>query len=526
MLETANRIGYELSQKGSETFRVFNPYTQSELDGDFAVATAEEVDLAVEKASSAWKVYRSVSGRQKAIFLRAIAGELEALGDSLIDRVMQETALPRGRVEGERGRTCGQLRLFADMVEEGSWVNAIIDTSMPDRKPLPRVDIRNMLQSTGPVVVFTASNFPLAFSTAGGDTASALAAGCPVIVKAHASHAGTNALVSGAILKAAREAGLPDGVFSSIQDSGIRAGTRLVQHPGVKSVAFTGSFQGGMALYRAAQQREEPIPVFAEMGSVNPVFLLPAKLKADPQGMAKQIADSVNLGAGQFCTNPGIVVLLDTPETEYFVAALKNAFSELIPSVMLNKGIYENYQRARAHCLNVTGTQVEFIQPSGQNELWQAYPAVASTSGNNFLAQPALQEEVFGPFTLLVRCSSKDELLQVAASFKGQLTATIFASDHEFGEWNALPAELEEKVGRLILNGVPTGVEVGHAMQHGGPFPAATDSRFTSVGSAAIRRFARPVAFQNWPEAWLPAELKDHNPLGIVRFVNGKWVLP
>lgn len=526
MLITANRIGFELSRGGTETFRVFNPRTQMELPGDFAVATSDEVNRAAEKAGKAWKVYRKFSGRQKAVFLRAIAAEIEALGEVLVQRAMEETALPQGRIEGERGRTCGQLRLFADLVEEGSWVNAIIDPALPDRKPLPRVDIRNMLQSTGPVVVFTASNFPLAFSTAGGDTAAALAAGCPVIVKAHSSHAGTNALVSEAILKAAREAGLPDGIFSSIQDSGIRAGTELVQHPLVKSVAFTGSLKGGMALFKAAQQREEPIPVFAEMGSVNPLFLLPEKLKADPQALAVQIAESVNLGAGQFCTNPGVVVVMDGPEADAFTAALKNAFAQLIPAVMLNRGIYENYQRARAHCFDVAETDIAYVQPVKEGELWEAYPALASTSGANFLAQPDLQEEVFGPFTLLVRCGDKEELLRVAESFKGQLTATIFGLDHELIFWKELSGALEEKVGRLIFNGVPTGVEVGHAMQHGGPFPAATDSRFTSVGSAAIKRFARPVAYQNFPDASLPPELQESNPLGIPRFVNGKWVLP
>jgi NADP-dependent aldehyde dehydrogenase len=526
MLHTANRIGYELSQLGTETFRVFNPYTQTELPGDFAVATVEEVNRAAEKAWQAWQEYRYFSGRQKAVFLRAIAAELEALGDELVLRVMEETALPRGRVEGERGRTCGQLRMFADLVEEGSWVQAIIDTALPERQPLPRVDIRNMLQSTGPVVVFTASNFPLAFSTAGGDTAAALAAGCPVIVKAHASHAGTHALVSGAILKAAREAQMPDGVFSALQDSGIRVGTQLVQHPRVQSVAFTGSFQGGMALFKAAQQRHDPIPVFAEMGSVNPVFVLPGKLQQEASQLAAEIAGSVNLGAGQFCTNPGIVVVQEGPEADVFVDALKQAFATLVPSVMLNRGIYDNYQRARAHCLNVEGVQVTYMEPSRENERWEAYPAVAHTTGANFLAQPALQEEVFGPFTLLVRCSGKAEMLAVAESFKGQLTATVFGVPAELPEWRGLVTGLAEKVGRLIFNGVPTGVEVGHAMQHGGPFPAATDGRFTSVGSSAIRRFVRPVAYQNWPDEWLPPALQEANPLGIARIVNGKWVLP
>ena len=526
MLETANRIGYSLSRLGTETFRVFNPYTQTELPGDFAVATVAEVNLAAEKAWQAWQEYRHFSGRQKAVFLRAIAAELEALGETLIARVMEETALPRARVEGERGRTCGQLRMFADLVEDGSWVQAIIDTALPDRKPLPRVDIRNMLQSTGPVVVFTASNFPLAVSTAGGDTASALAAGCPVIVKAHASHAGTNALVSDAILKAAKEAQMPDGVFASLQDAGIRVGTQLVQHPRVQSVAFTGSFQGGMALFRAAQQRQDPIPVFAEMGSVNPVFALPGKLESDAEQLAAEIAASVNLGAGQFCTNPGVVVIQDGPHAAVFATALQQSFETLVPSVMLNRGIYENYLRARAHCLDVEGVSVGYIHPVGENERWEAYPAVATTTGANFLAQPALQEEVFGPFTLLVRCADKAEMLAVADSFKGQLTATVFGVEAELPDWRALISGLADKVGRLIFNGVPTGVEVGHAMQHGGPFPAATDSRFTSVGSSAIRRFARPVAYQNWPDAWLPPALQDANPLEIARFVNGKWVLP
>lgn len=517
-MNTHNYIGYQSSAEGSQTFQAMNPATQTLLPGDFAIATPQEVDTAVTLAAKAWTSYRQTSGQQKAQFLRDIATEIEALGDQLIERACQESGLPAGRITGERGRTCNQLRLFAKVVEEGHWVDAVIDPAMPERNPLPRVDIRRMLQAIGPVVVFTASNFPLAFSTAGGDTAAALAAGCPVIVKAHPAHPGTNALVSSAIIKAAQKNNLPEGVYASVLDNGFQAGTQLVQHPDVKAVAFTGSLNGGMALYRAAMERPEPIPVFAEMGSVNPVFIMPEQLAQDATSMARQMAASVTLGAGQFCTNPGLIFAIDDPATEQFAQSLEAAMLETTASTMLHEGIYHNYEAGKQRLLSEDG--VQGVSKTA-DEQWAGQPAVAQTTAKHFIDNPRLHEEIFGPLTLLVRCRDYAEMQKAATQLAGQLTATIFGPEAQLPNWQALMAILDQRVGRLIFNGVPTGVEVGYAMQHGGPFPATTDSRFTSVGADAIKRFARPVAYQNCPDALLPPALQQNNPLQLIRTVDG-----
>lgn len=518
---TKNIIGYTYSASGGQQFSATNPASQEELSGAFVAATMEEVHLATQKAHEAWKVYRHTSGAEKAAFLRTIAEEIEALGDTLVRRVIDESGLPEGRVVGERGRTCGQLRMFADLVEEGSWVNALIDHAQPDRQPVPKPDIRNMQQAVGPIVVFTASNFPLAFSTAGGDTASALAAGCPVIVKAHESHPGTNALVSEAIQKAARKTNMPDGVFSSLNAIGFKVGTALVQHPLVKGVAFTGSYNGGMALHRLAQERTEPIPVFAEMGSINPIFILPELQQQQAEALAGQVAGSVNLGAGQFCTNPGLVVVMDNEDSEHFMEHLRTAFQNLVAQTMLNKGIYQNYERLKAECLEGSTVKAEYVQAQ-QEETWKAHPAVASVKAAAFLENPAMQQEIFGPFSLVVKCKDETEMHAVAEKLHGQLTASLMGTEDELGDWKVLFDTLQTRAGRVIFNGVPTGVEVCHAMQHGGPFPASTDSRFTSVGTGAIHRFVRPVAFQDCPEGLLPEALKTGNPLNIWRLVDGK----
>lgn len=520
-MNTNNRIGYQQGHSGTQTYQAINPSTQEVLPGDFVAATEQEVNQAVELAYDAWKTYRNTTGAQKAVFLRTIADEIEALDQELINRASQESGLPTGRITGERGRTCNQLRLFAKLVEAGHWVDAVIDPAMPDRKPLPRVDIRRMLQAMGPVVVFTASNFPLAFSTAGGDTASALAAGCPVIVKSHPSHPGTNALVSEAILQAAKKCGMPEGIYSSVQDIGYGVGTQLVQHPKVKAVAFTGSLRGGMALHKAAMNREEPIPVFAEMGSINPVFLMPEQLKENAAQTAAQMAGSVTLGVGQFCTNPGLTVAMADDHTHAFLSELEKAIQAAQPATMLNEGIFKNFEQGKEKLFAESG-----VEPAGIQEVtgtdWKGFPAVAKTTAQNFLNKPKLHEEIFGPLTLVVLCNNYEEMKAVAAVLQGQLTATIMGPEDKLAKWEALMNTLREKVGRLIFNGLPTGVEVGYAMQHGGPFPATTDSRFTSVGTDAIKRFARPIAFQNCPDQLLPAELRVDNPLGISRTVNGE----
>jgi NADP-dependent aldehyde dehydrogenase len=520
---TANLIAGEELAGGNETLIAINPAIQRPLPGAFTVATSAEVDAAATAAHAAWRTYQNVSGIHKAAFLRAIAEKIEALGDRLIDRAVAESGLPAGRIIGERGRTIGQLRSFADLVEAGHWVDATIDSALPERKPFPRVALSKMLVSSGPVAVFTASNFPLAFSTAGGDTASALAAGCPVIVKAHPSHLGTNALVSEAIKEAAEKTGMPSGVYSSVQ-GGIETGKALVMHPLVKAVGFTGSFGGGTALAKLAQTRKEPIPVYAEMGSNNPIFILPEKASADVEALAATLSGSVNLGAGQFCTNPGIIALQTSTTTKAFLAALGAALSEAAAQTMLNEGIYNNYEKGLLACTATDGVSLGFKGATTARS-WEAAPAFAQTSAKNFLKQPGLQDEIFGPFTLVVLCEDAAELLAVADGLHGQLTATIMGTDQDMVGAGSLLNILVNKAGRVICNGVPTGVEVCPAMHHGGPYPSTTNALFTSVGTDAIRRFVRPVSFQNIPDALLPLALKAANPLNINRKVNGKMTL-
>ncbi len=483
-------------------------------------ATEQDVDTALRKAHTAWQTYRQTSGEERATFLRAIADNIEALGDELVETVMAESNLPQGRVVGERGRTCGQLRLFADLVAEGNWVEATIDTGDPDRTPAAKPDIRRMNIALGPVVVFTASNFPLAFSTAGGDTTSALAAGCPVIVKAHEGHLRTNALVATAIRDAAQDLGLPDGVFSSLQGKDYTLGRQLVQHSHTRAVAFTGSLRGGKALYDLAQQREHPIPVFAEMGSINPIFLLPETMAEEAEQWGETLAQSICLGVGQFCTNPGLLIAIDDAATERLLSTLLQQLSTTVAAKMLHPGILDNYHTRRQRILQNGKVTTLFTAPQANPQ--EAQAAFATVNAIDFLRQPELQEEVFGPFSLLVKCANLLEMEHVARALHGQLTATLIGSPTELARHDQLIDLLEEKVGRLLFNGVPTGVEVGYAMQHGGPYPATTDGRFTSVGTAAIRRFARPIAYQDCPPTRLPAALQDGNPLSIWRTINGQ----
>lgn len=522
MISGKNIIGFELSAEGTETFRAFNPANLIELPELFYSATAAEIEKAVEKASQAYEVYRNKSGSKKALLLRTIADKIEALGGALIERAVMESGLTEARLTGERGRTTNQLRLFASLLEEGSWTEAIIETAIPDRKPAAKPDIRKMLRPIGPVVVFSASNFPLAFSTAGGDTASALAAGNPVIVKGHPFHPGTNELVAQAIIEAAKQTGMPDGVFSTLNAAGYQAGQSLVIHPQVKAVAFTGSFAGGRALFDIAGKRDEPIPLFAEMGSVNPVILLPGKLHESTVQLAEALAGSITLGSGQFCTNPGIIISLQGMDTDAFIAALSAKIKAARPEPMLNRRIKNNFDTLASKA--ITDQEVSLLaQSEAIGTGIEGRPMVAKVRGSDFIKKPRLTEEVFGPYSLIIECADKEEMLTVAKSLKGQLTATIMGNAHDIGEYKSVISTIEEVVGRLIFNGVPTGVEVCHAMQHGGPYPASTDARFTSVGTDAIRRFVRPVAFQDAPEPYLPAELKDANPLNIWRKVNGSF---
>ena len=518
-MKTSNLIAGEYSSRGNSFIQAINPVTKEKMPETFVEATYDEINEACAAAQHAFAIFKHSSGKKRGELLRDIAVGIEELGEELIDRAVAESGLPVGRITGERGRTCGQLRLFASLIEEGSWVNAIIDTALPDRQP-PRSDIRQKLVPLGPVAIFGASNFPLAFSTAGGDTASALAAGCPVIIKGHPSHPGTNALVAAVIAKACEKAGLPAGVFSMIQGSSYKISTVLVQHPAIKAVGFTGSYQGGMALVKAASLRDEPIPVFAEMGSINPIVVLPEKLAADIPAMASNIANSVNLGAGQFCTNPGLIITVDDDSTNQLMSELKNAFSNLPSQPMLNESIFNNYETKKS--IQLSAEAVETIALQKKSDEWHGKPAIAQVSAANFLDDQSFQEEVFGPFSLVVRCADKAEMLEVINAIGGQLTGSIMGTLNDLEEFQEVIPLLENRVGRLIYNGVPTGVEVCHAMQHGGPFPASSDGRFTSVGTEAIKRFVRPVSYQDCPDHLLPEELQSANPLGIWRKVNGE----
>ena len=516
-----NIIGNKLSQESSATFYGENPATGKKLEPVFYEASQKEINEAIEKANEAFQQYRNKTGKEKADFLEAIADEIIALDSSLITRAMEESGLPEARLTGERGRTVGQLKLFAQLLLEGSWVNARIDIADAERKPLPKPDVRSMEKAIGPVGVFGASNFPLAFSVAGGDTVSALAAGCPVVFKAHPAHPGTCELVGIAIQKAIKKTGMPEGTFSMINGRSTEVGMALVRHPFIKAIGFTGSFFGGKALFDEANKRAEPIPVYAEMGSVNPVFILPRILKEKGEKIAQDLAASVTLGVGQFCTNPGLVFVQQSDEENKFRDNLSKQVNEITPGVMLTSGIQNNYKKGIEKLSNVEGVAV-LAKGKNEGEGSRGTPHVLHATAALFLQKHELEEEVFGPSTLAITANSKEELFQAAKKLGGHITATIHGTEEDLAEYAELINILEQKVGRVLINGYPTGVEVCHAMVHGGPYPATTDSRTTSVGTLAIHRFTRPVCYQNFPQSLLPAELKDDNPLGIWRLVNGE----
>ncbi len=516
-------IGAERVVSSSDTFHGVNPANGLPLAPAIFEGTKADVHHAAELARRDFDAFRTTSLEDRARFLETVADEIMALGDALIQRAHAETGLPTGRFQGERGRTVNQLRLFAQVVRRGHWLDARIDTAQPDRAPLPKPDVRSMRVALGPVAVFGASNFPLAFSVAGGDTASALAAGCPVIVKGHPAHPGTSELVGQAIQKAVQKTGMPEGTFSLIQGSGIHVGTHLVQHPSIKAVGFTGSYRGGKALFDLAALRPEPIPVYAEMGSTNPVFVLPGALEARGVEIAQGLAGSVTLGVGQFCTNPGLVLTVEGPAFTAFRDAAAEAVSGKPVGTMLHAGIQSAYEAGIRTLSGVDGVTVAAEAPATETEPGCAgIPRLLTTTSATLFANPFLQEEVFGPSTLLVACATPEEFEAVAASLEGHLTATVFGTETELADYAGLITLLERKVGRLVFNGYPTGVEVCDAMVHGGPFPATTDSRTTSVGTAAIERFLRPVCYQDWPDALLPPALQNANPWQIERLVNAK----
>ena len=490
----------------------------------FIDASPGEIDEAMKIAATAARDFSKFSLKQRAHFMRTIAQNLENAGDQLISTAMEETHLPDGRLQSEKTRTVFQLKNYAETCEKGDWMQVRIDIEDPKRNP-PKPGIRKMMIPLGPVVVFGSSNFPFAYSTAGGDTACAFAAGCPVIVKAHPAHANTSQLVADLILDAAEKCNMPKGIFAHIHGAGIETGKQLVLHPETKAVGFTGSFAGGKQLFDWGNQRKVPIPVFAEMGSVNPVFLLPGKLKADCDEIAAMYVNSITLGVGQFCTKPGLIFGIESDELNKFIAMLAQKIKGISPGPMLHPGIAKSFNEKRQKALNQN--DVHEVAVSGmtakENE---GLPTIVTTSGQIFLENPLLHEEVFGPYSLVIQCKNSHELLAVAKALEGQLTATLMATVDDLNENESLVDAIKNICGRLICNGVPTGVEVCLSMQHGGPFPATTDSRFTSVGADGIKRFARPLAFQNWPNEFLPDELKDGNPLKIWRTINGEITPP
>jgi 2,5-dioxopentanoate dehydrogenase len=506
------------------SFRARNPATGEWLEGEFFESTVGEIDAAARAAERAFETYSSLAAGRRAEFLRAIAQQILALGERLLERAAAETALPAGRLENERARTVSQLLLFADLIEEGSWVGARIDRALPDRKPQPRPDLRRMLVALGPVAVFGASNFPLAFSVAGGDTVSALAAGCPVVVKAHPAHPGTSELAADAIRRAARDTRMPDGVFGMVHGASPEVGITLVTHPAIRAAGFTGSLRAGRTLFDAAAMRPEPIPVYAEMGSSNPVFLLPGALAERSQAIARGLASSVTLGSGQFCTNPGLAILLDSPDSSAFLQTVGTLLEASPAGTMVHAGIKTAYDRDLVEVTGVAGVAVA-ARAQGESSYPEtaAHAALLMTDARAFAQSPRLSSEIYGPATLAVRCGAPEEMLELARGLHGHLTATIHGTEKDLAEFSGLVAILRQKAGRLVFNGFPTGVEVCHAMHHGGPYPATTDARETSVGTAAIHRFARPVCYQDFPQSALPQELQDQNPRGVWRLVDGAF---
>ena len=505
---------------GAEVYAI-NPATDQPLQPGYPGGNREHVAQACALAWDALDAYRETAPAVRAHFLQTIAEEIEALGDTLIDRAVAETGLPRTRMLGERGRTCQQLRTFARVVLAGEWLDARIDPALPQRQPLPRADLRQRHIALGPVAVFGASNFPLAFSVAGGDTASALAAGCPVVVKAHGAHPGTSELVGQAVARAVQRCQLPEGVFSLLYGSGREVGIALVTDPRIKAVGFTGSRSGGLALCAAAQARPEPIPVYAEMSSINPVLLFPAALQARGEALAQAFVGSLTQGAGQFCTNPGLLIGQRGAALERFITAAVAALTDAPAQTMLTPGICQAYQQGVAALAShpLAHTLGQGLAATGPN---QGKAQLFTADARDFLAAPALQAEVFGAASLIVQCDDDQQVRQVLEHLEGQLTATLHLDDADLPQARALLPVLERKAGRLLVNGWPTGVEVCDAMVHGGPFPATSDARGTSVGTAAILRFLRPVCYQDFPDSLLPVALGAANDLQLRRLVDGQ----
>ena len=510
-------IGGRAVRGNGNSFQAFDPSKREPIEPSFHMVDATQIDQACRLAEAAFDPFRATSNEQRAAFLGTVAEQILALGDELIVRAMTESGLPRARLEGERGRTVGQLKLFADLLLEGSWADLRIDSALPDRQPIPRPDLRLRMVGIGPVAVFAASNFPLAFSVAGGDTAAAFAAGCPVVLKAHSAHPGTSELVARAIVKAVELCELPVGVFALLTGTGNGIGQGLVAHPSIKAVGFTGSRSGGQALMAVAAARPQPIPVYAEMSSINPFLLFPDALANRGEQIATAFAASMTMGVGQFCTNPGLVLGLRGPDFDRFASKAAEALAPVEPATMLTAGIASAYQSG-VHKLGGHEAVQSLKAPTHAEGKGGA--ALFRTTGKAFLAEHALHDEIFGPASLLVACDDLEEMRTIAESLEGQLTATVQMDEKDTEQVRALLPVLERKVGRILVNGMPTGVEVSTAMVHGGPFPATSDGRSSSVGTAAIQRFLRPVCYQNMPQSLLPEALRDENQ-GVWRRRDG-----
>lgn len=518
MLTGRNLVAGEW-REGTEHFAAVAAASGAALQPAFAQASTDDIADACAAAAAAQPVFADLPLAQRAAFLRSVAAKIDALGDSLTQRAMLESGLPEARLNGERGRTVGQLRLFADEVENGAWQGLRIDHALPQRTP-PKPDLRMRKVPLGPVAVFGASNFPLAFSVAGGDTASALAAGCCVVVKGHPAHPGTSELVAGAILDAVREAGLPDGVFSLVNGTDFALGEALVKDPRIAAVGFTGSRAGGLALMNHAAARPVPIPVYAEMSSVNPVVLMPTRMDEAADELAAAYVGSLSLGAGQFCTNPGIVLAVEGEATTRFITAVGAALTGIPAQTMLTSGIQSAYAKGIATIGAQPGAELVGTGAAGAGACGQAQ--VFTVSGAAFRANPVLSHEVFGPSSIIVVCTDLDEVAAILSGMEGQLTATLHLASADYPAARKLVPILENRAGRIIANAWPTGVEVTHAMVHGGPFPATSDGRSTSVGTLAIDRFLRPVSYQDLPAALLPKALLD-GPSPVLRRVDGTW---
>lgn len=516
-LEGHSIIGSSRSTGTGGTFQAQNPSTGEALEPTYHAATEEELDRAINLADAAFTSYGESSNKDRSAFLRAIAEEIDAREEEIVPRMMAETGLPEGRCRGEKGRTVGQLRMFAGLLDEGSWVDARIDLAQPDRQPVPKPDLRSMRRPLGPAAIFCASNFPLAFSVAGGDTASALAAGCPVVVRAHSAHPGTAEIVGTAVQAAVAKCGLPEGVFSLIFDDGIGLGTAIAKHPGIHAIGFTGSRSGGRALMDLAASREVPIPVFAEMSSVNPIFILPGAMAERGEKIAEGVVGSVSLGVGQFCTSPGLI-FASGKGTDAFNKALAEGFGAVPPATMLHQGIAKNFVSGVSKLSGQSGVE-KLVEVAAEG--CQAGPAVFKASVTDFLSNPALSAEVFGPATLVVECGADGDFTAAAESLEGQLTATVHGTDADLENAGPLLSLLSRKAGRVIVNSFPTGVDVCSSMVHGGPYPATSDGSSSSVGTRAITRFTRAVSWQGVPDSLLPTELQSANPLGILRLVDG-----